>query len=123
VIVGWSSIYIRVDLAQHDLNSGNEAVLIRKYVLEIHIHPEYDVAWNSYDLALFKLTDPIEFTFLSNGCLQSGKKHMQDIRLKSQPGEEPAHFEANIHIQQADMYQEKNQIFKYFKSYVYAKTY
>ena len=72
-----SSNDIRVDLGQHDLHSGTEAVLIKKYVSEVHIHPEYDVDWNSYDLSLLKLTDPIDFTVLSHVrpiCLPSGTK-------------------------------------------------
>ena len=57
-----SSNDIHVDLGQHDLYSATEAVLVRKRVSEIHIHPEYDVNSNSHDLALLKLADPIDFT-------------------------------------------------------------
>jgi hypothetical protein len=62
---------------QHNLHSATEPVLIIRYVSEIHIHPEYYVDWNSYDLALLKLTDPIGLTVVSHVrpiCLPSGTK-------------------------------------------------
>ena len=57
-----SSSDIRVDLGQHDLHSGTEAVLVRKSVAEIHIHPSYDTEWHSNDLALLKLKYPLDFS-------------------------------------------------------------
>ena len=70
-----SSNDIRVDLGQHDLHSGTEAVLVTKSVSEIHIHPEYHVVRIRYDLALLKLSDPVDFTVLPHVrpiCLPTG---------------------------------------------------
>ena len=53
---------IRVDLGQHDVTSATEAVLVRKYVAEIHIHPAYDPDWHNNDLALLKLQHPLDFS-------------------------------------------------------------
>ena len=72
-----SSNDIRVDLGQHDLHSATEAVLVRKSVSEIQIHPDYDVGSISNDLALLKLADPIDFTVHSHVrpiCLPTGTK-------------------------------------------------
>ena len=76
---------IRVDLGQHDLHSGTEAVLVRKYVSEMHIHPDYDVNLNSHDLALLKMADPIDFAVHSHVrpiCLPTGPKEFAGYPAK-----------------------------------------
>jgi secreted trypsin-like serine protease len=67
---------IRVDLGQHDLYVGTEAVLVRKYVSEVHRHPSFDMSSTvTHDLALLKLTDPVDFEKNSHVrpiCLPTG---------------------------------------------------
>ena len=52
---------VRVDLGQHDLYSATEAVLVRRYVAEIKINPDYNPDWHSHDLALLKLVDTLDW--------------------------------------------------------------
>ena len=66
---------IRVDFGQHDVTIGTEAVLIRRYISEIHIHPKYDADWHSHDLAILKLINPIDFASINHVrpiCLPEG---------------------------------------------------
>ena len=76
---------IRVDLGQHDLHSATEAVLVRKYVSEIHIHPEFDLSRVRYDLALLKLADPVDFRVVPHVrpiCLPTGTKSYAGYQAK-----------------------------------------
>ena len=80
-----SSNDIRVDLGQHNLHSGTEAVLVTKSVSEMHIHPDYDVNWNSQDLVLLKLADPIDFAVHSHVrpiCLPTSTQTFDDYPAK-----------------------------------------
>ena len=67
--------HIRVDLGQHHLYDATEAVLVRKDVAEVHLHPSFDLNRFTHDLALLKLEVPVDFSEHSHVrpiCLPSG---------------------------------------------------
>ena len=51
-----------VTLGEHDLHNSTEAVLIINYVTEIHLHPQWGTNGRSFDLALVKIVEPINFS-------------------------------------------------------------
>ena len=76
---------IRVDLGQHDLFSATEAVLVRKYLSEVHIHPDWDSQTISNDVALLKLDKPLDFSQVSHVrpiCLPTGSENFEGSAAK-----------------------------------------
>jgi len=76
---------VRVDLGQHDLYSATEAVLVRKDVAEVQIHPDWNSRTVSHDLALLRLDIPVDFSEVSHVrpiCIPTGSRNFEGYSAK-----------------------------------------
>merc|ERR1719505_375005 len=64
-----------VKLGEHNLKEDSQYEQKRQ-MLEVHIHPRYDIMTNDYDLALIKLDTKVQLNErVRTACLPGGETH------------------------------------------------
>ncbi|XP_077990109.1 uncharacterized protein LOC144444534 isoform X2 [Glandiceps talaboti] len=70
---------ITVSVSIVDRRGRNSGSRVDCNVEEIHIHPDYDDEFHSYDFALLKLTQPVEFNdYIRPACLATNEQTFTD---------------------------------------------